>query len=225
MSKIIDMIGFENEYLKVLDRAPDKIYKDGSKAIQWNCLCKFCNKTIFPVTSRNIREEKVKSCGCKTFELKSKSKSKHRMFGTRLYGIWAHMISRCYNEKVPEYVNYGGRGIIVCDLWKNSFEEFQLWANQNGYNENLTIDRINVNGNYEPSNCRWATNLEQVRNRRNTVMCEIDGISKPLAEWCEIYNKDYKLVHKRIFVRKWDVKRALTEEKYGGSKQNGDKGK
>jgi hypothetical protein len=211
MPRLIDMIGYENEYLKVVGKAPEKVYDSGTKVFQWECICKNCGKH-FSVTGRNIREKKVKSCGCLTFELKSKAHRKHGMFGSRLYLSWAHMISRCSNKNDSAYKNYGGRGIKVCDEWKESFENFEKWALEEGYNEKLTIDRIDVNGNYEPSNCRWATYTEQVRNRRSTVIVEIDGEKKPLAEWCEIYNMKYSLVHKRIFDRNWEPKKALTEK-------------
>lgn len=210
MAKLIDMIGFENEHVRVIAAAPHKVYDDGSKVFQWECVCKHCGKH-FNATGRNIREEKVKSCGCYTFYLKGEAHRTHGMFGSRLYLSWAHMISRCYNKNVKHYHNYGGRGISVCDEWRESFEKFSRWALDNGYEENLTIDRIDNNGNYEPSNCRWVTHKDQVRNRRNTILIEIDGVEKTLSEWCEIYGAEYHLVHKRIFFRKWDPKKALTE--------------
>lgn len=205
-----NMIGFENEHVKVVGKAEPRVYDNGSKAFRWECVCKHCGKH-FPATGRNIREEKVKSCGCYTFNLKSNAHKKHGMFGKRLYLSWAHMISRCYNPNVSHYYNYGGRGISVCKEWKDSFEEFSKWAFENGYADNLTIDRINVNGNYEPSNCRWITLKEQVRNRRNTVSVEVDGETKPLSEWCEIYGTNYRLAYQRIFKRHWEPKQALSE--------------
>lgn len=95
------------------------------------------------------------------------------------------MKDRCVNEKNKCYKDYGGRGITVCDEWLNSFPTFQEWALSHGYQENLTIDRIDVNGNYCPGNFRWATVKEQNNNQRRTIYFEIDGIRKPLSQWAE----------------------------------------
>ena len=90
------------------------------------------------------------------------------MRNKRLYGIWSGMKTRCANPKNPGYKNYGGRGIAVCEEWRECFRVFQSWALENGYDENLSIDRINNNGNYEPSNCRWATHQQQAENKRQS---------------------------------------------------------
>ena len=107
------------------------------------------------------------------------------------------MKTRCYNPNHEHYAYYGGRGISVCEEWKSDFAAFRGWALENGYKDGLTIDRIDVNGDYEPSNCKWATQSEQVRNRRTTVFIEHNGVRKPLIEWCEIYGANYKLAHAR----------------------------
>ena len=99
----------------------------------------------------------------------------HEMSKTRLYHTWQHMKDRCYNAHSEFYYNYGGRGISVCKEWKDNFCIFRDWAMANGYTDKLTIDRIDVNGNYEPSNCRWVSMKTQSQNRRNTIMAEYNG--------------------------------------------------
>lgn len=105
------------------------------------------------------------------------------MFGTRLYHIWDGMKARCYNMNHVAYKNYGGRGISVCKDWRKNFESFYKWAIENGYQERLTIDRIDNDGDYCPQNCRWATYQEQSENRRNTVLLTVLGETKTISEW------------------------------------------
>lgn len=122
---------------------------------------------------------------------------------TRLYSIYWSMHDRCYYETHKSYHNYGGRGIKVCDEWnqKDGFFYFYKWAMSNGYQDGLSIDRIDVNGNYEPNNCRWTTMKEQHRNRRNTLKCVYDGVTIPIIELSEITGYSYGKLRNRI-VRK-----------------------
>ena len=117
----------------------------------------------------------------------------------RLYRIWTDMKRRCYDEKRSEYKNYGGRGIEICQEWKNSFEAFRNWATENGYTDELTIDRIDVNGNYEPSNCRWATLKEQANNMRTNTMITYKGETKTLAQWAESFGINYHTLVSRLY--------------------------
>lgn len=127
-----------------------------------------------------------------------------RKYGTpnrklRLYRIWTDMKRRCYDESHSEYKNYGGRGIEICQEWKNSFEAFRNWATENGYTDELTIDRIDVNGNYEPSNCRWATVKEQANNMRTNTKVTYKGETKTLAQWAESFGINYNTLITRLY--------------------------
>ena len=121
------------------------------------------------------------------------------------------MKSRCYNKTDPTYKYYGARSITICQEWLDDFMNFYNWAMDNGYKENLTIDRIDVNGNYEPSNCRWTTNTEQQRNRTDNRYLTINGETHCLKEWCEILNVDYRKVCHRIYYN-WPIEQALELE-------------
>ena len=108
------------------------------------------------------------------------------------------MKSRCYTESNSDYKDYGGRGISICDEWLNDFVSFYNWSMNNSYSDGLSIDRIDVNGNYEPSNCRWATNKEQANNKRTNMFCTINGETKTLKEWSEERGIIYNTVRHRL---------------------------
>ena len=117
--------------------------------------------------------------------------------------VWKNMKQRCYNKNHKSYHNYGGRGIEICDEWKNNFSKFHKWAIDNGYNPNAprgecTIDRINVNGNYEPSNCRWISNIEQQQNKRNNNLVTYKGETKTVTQWEKEINISRRTICRRL---------------------------
>lgn len=116
----------------------------------------------------------------------------------RVYDIRRKMIQRCTDPSSERYADYGGRGIKVCDEWLDDFDAFADWAKESGYEKGLTIDRIDNDGNYEPSNCRWVTRKEQNRNKRNTFMVTYRGETKPLKTWCEELDLHYDITHHRL---------------------------
>lgn len=134
----------------------------------------------------------------------------HGTTKNRLYRIWANMKSRCYNPKASRFEHYGGKGVIVCEEWRNSFQAFHDWAMSHGYADNLSIDRIDVNGNYEPGNCRW----EQPKGQSNSLSVNrkitFNGITKTLAEWAAITGINRRTIAARLDLHGWSVERALT---------------
>jgi hypothetical protein len=137
-------------------------------------------------------------------------KSIHKMSYTRIYKTWMGMKSRCAYEKDKHYLNYGGRGIKVCDEWQNNFSTFYEWAMANGYSDNLTIDRVDVNGNYEPNNCRWVDRKTQANNRTNNKVIEYRDEMHTLAEWSEILGVKYETLAARLNKYKWSVEQAFS---------------
>lgn len=123
---------------------------------------------------------------------------KHGMIHTRLYSIWHCIKVRCYIKSCLSYKNYGGRGITVCDEWKKDFMSFYNWAINNGYKDDLTIDRIDVNGNYEPKNCRWATKKQQDNNKRTNHFVEYKGETKTIKQWADLTGICYSTLSKRV---------------------------
>ena len=171
--------------------------------IIYKCICD-CGKECY-VSSGNLGKS-TNSCGC----LVEVNKIKHNKSRTKLYDVWTNMKQRCNNPKNPRYKNYGGRGIAVCDEWRDSFSAFANWAMANGYEEGLTIERIDVDDGYKPSNCTWITKSEQVQNRRMNYKIEYNGEVKNLAQWCEEFGIRYGLAHNRIHKLGWDFEKAMT---------------
>lgn len=173
------------------------------------CKCDCGNEYI--VLKSSLLNNLTRSCGCYNNETRikqCKKRAKHNLTDTRIHQIWEKMNGRCYCKTSPDYKNYGGRGIKVCNEWKE-FLPFYDWAINNGYQENLSIDRIDVNGNYEPFNCRWANAKTQQRNRRNNILITYLGETHCLSEWAEIYKIPYKLFYQRLFRDKQPFEKAI----------------
>ena len=166
MSKVIDMTGRTFGMWTVI-RVSDEESLSGKK--YWICRCK-CG-TERSVEGKSLRNGSSKCCGCTRKEnlaaASSRANRTHGMRNTRLYRIWRGMKSRIHCAKTNSFERYGGRGISVCNEWENSFSTFAKWALSHGYDDSLTLDRINSDGNYEPNNCRWATWSEQAKNKIN----------------------------------------------------------
>ncbi|MBQ0014768.1 MAG: hypothetical protein KBS82_05550 [Oscillospiraceae bacterium] len=159
--------------LTVVSRAEDYIAPSGKHHVRWLCECDCGNSVIVDVSS--LVRGHTKSCGCLHEDvINNGTNTSHGGRYDRLYKVLANMKNRCYNTNASDYKYYGGRGITICDEWLNDYNSFKTWALENGYDENApmfecTIDRIDVNGNYEPNNCRWVSMDVQSRNRRNVI--------------------------------------------------------
>lgn len=202
MSKLKDITGQKFGRFTVLY----KLHNYHKYGTYYLCLCECGN--LREVRSQTLRNSKSKSCGCLMKELAHLKSTTHGKSDTKLYATYYDMKKRCYNEKHKDYNDYGGRGIKICDEWLDDFMAFYKWAIDNDYKENLTIDRIDVNGNYTPDNCRWATPKQQARNTRRNRMITINDETRCLAEWCEIFNLKYKIVKCRL-CRGWSIEKAL----------------
>ena len=192
MGKFVDLTRMKFNKLTVITRAENGKFGNA----KWLCQCDCGNITI--VASKHLKTGETKSCGC----LKKDSyKYKHRLSKTRIYRIYRNMKRRCYCIKEKDYKHYGGRGIKVYAEWldkENGFMNFYNWSMQNGYRDDLSIDRINVNGNYEPSNCRWATAKQQANNKRNNHFILYNGEIYTIAEWSNILNIRERTIRDRI---------------------------
>jgi hypothetical protein len=159
-----------------------------------HCKCDCGNETI--VRLEYLKSGHTKSCGCASTKELVKHRRTHGLSGTRLYGIWNGMKNRCYNKNRKSFKDYGAKGIRVCDEWLE-FEPFYNWAMKNGYKENLSIERKDSMGNYEPSNCTWIPFEEQAKNKRNTIYLEYKGVKKSLSEWSEILKIKHEILYSR----------------------------
>lgn len=178
-----------------------------SKRAYWKCKCDCGNEII--ATTTDLKTGHTKSCGCLRAEKISKMSRKHGKRNERIYDIWRNMRKRCNNPKCDRYKDYGERGIEVCKEWNESFINFYKWSTNSGYNDKLTLDRINVDGNYEPSNCRWQTYKQQNNNKRNTTKVEYKNKEYTLRELSDEFNIDYEALRKRINAYKWEISKAI----------------
>lgn len=175
--------------------------------LQYKCRCRCGTERILRRSS--LTSGNSKSCGCLARDVSREKETTHGASGTRLYRIWAGIIQRCCNSRERyEWEKYGGRGISICDEWRNSFETFRRWALDNGYSENLSIDRIDVNKGYCPENCRWATVYEQNNNKRTSRKITFCGETGTIREFSDRYGLDYSCLYARL-KSGWTIEKAL----------------
>lgn len=210
MGRFIDLSGKTYGNLKVIKRIGTA--KNGDSI--WRCQCKCGN--YHDVNASSLKSGNTKSCGCMAKEWRIAPHLKHGKSKTRLYHVWHGMIQRCNNSEHKEFCNYGGRGITVCREWQGEkgFEAFEKWANENGFDENAersvcTLDRVNVNGNYEPNNCRWVDMKAQSNNKRTNFLIEFNREKHTLSEWSRITGISRYAIKRRIKAG-WSIEDSLS---------------
>ena len=162
------------------------------------CRCDCGNEIICRLP--NLKSGTTKSCGCYRKFVSSNRRDCHHLKNTRIYRIWCGMKRRCYNKHNEHFDRYGGRGIIVCDEWKTDFMNFYDWAMSNGYDDKLSIDRINNEGNYEPSNCRWANQKQQIVNSTAAIKCSLGGNIVSLSDIADILGVSFKRIRRIVYM-------------------------
>ena len=193
-NKILDLTGQRFGRLTAIRQAG----RNSCNKIQWECICE-CGAVV-KVTTGHLRNGHTKSCGCYMREQSTISNTKHSGKGKRVYNIWCDIKKRCNNPNSWAFQHYGGRGIRVCEQWQNDFQAFHDWAMANGYEDHLTIDRIDNDGNYEPGNCRWVTQEIQNDNTRRTHYITVNGETLNIKGWAKrlkIKRSSIDSAHKR----------------------------
>lgn len=203
-NKIRDLTGQRFGKLLVLEQHG----RNSRKNVLWLCQCDCGNTHI--VASPALLNGSTNSCGCLHKERQKAAVTKHGKWDTALYKKWQGMKTRCFNKKAANYGDYGGRGITVCEEWKNDFQAFYEWAMASGYAPGLSIDRIDVNGNYCPENCRWATIEVQNNNQRKSRKLTYNGKTQTIGQWAKETGINYQTIHKRIDIQHMSVEDALT---------------
>ena len=196
----IDLTGQQFGKLTVINQAPSN--KHGQA--RWNCQCE-CGKKII-VSGYILRQRKQCSCS----DCYHKSRITHDLSDHPLYKTWQNMKNRCYLTTHPSYKGYGARGITVCEDWRVDFVTFYEWSISNGWGEGLSIDRIDVNGNYEPSNCRWVDDSVQANNKRKTLKFNYNGQLRTITELAEIANMPRYNIYNRLIRYGWSVERTMS---------------
>lgn len=176
--------------------------------LYYPCRCK-CGEEK-PVRCDGLKDGSVASCGCGQRDAATKSNTTHGDSGSRLHVIRNNVIQRCHNPKNPKYADYGGRGITVCQEWRESYEAFRNWSTANGYQDDLEIDREDNDKPYSPNNCRWTTRGEQLRNTRRNRIYTAFGETKCLKDWADDARCQVTLTGLAARLKRWDFVRALT---------------
>jgi len=194
MSRLKDLTGRTFGRLTVVGRADPSLLGSGKFDTLWWCQCSCGNEQLVVRSRGSLQTQGDHSCGCHYKDLNVQ----HRMSHSHLYRVWRHMKSRCLNPNVERYPHYGGRGITICDEWLNSFDAFMEWATTHGYQDGLSLERKDVNGNYTPENCCWIPKADQQKNKTCTVYVEVRGEKLRIQEIADKYGFTYGCIKRRI---------------------------
>lgn len=232
MATFDNLVGRMFNRLKVIERAPDYVQPNGHHKTQYVCECSCPAHTRIIVKATHLKDGHCQSCGCLNSELAAKrladrdrARAKHGKYNDRLYKIHQNMISRCYNKNDTGYTDYGARGIKICEEWCDpndtlsieKIRNFYNWAMTHGYEDILTIDRIDNNGNYEPSNCKWATKVEQGNNRRVNKLIDFNGKQYSIGQIANVFNINYDRFYGIVYRSNYNLNNAyhLIQTPYG----------
>ena len=204
MGKPANLIGQRFERLLV----KEKKGKNKHNKVVWICICDCGNKV--ETTTGSLHTGNTQSCGCLGKEKRNQNNLRNKLSNPKIGHVRSGMIQRCYNPKNKRYKNYGGRGIAVCKEWLESPRAFHDWAVASGYKEGLSIERINNNGDYEPSNCRWIPMREQVNNQTLTRYIPYNGEVKTLTQWAKQYRLNISTLKDRLDKLGWTMEKSLT---------------
>ena len=204
-SEIVE--GAKYGYITLLYELPDEFISNRRfRMVMGKCICGRVKKYRFDAIVRR------KSCGCKTKDILVKNGTKHGLTAHPLFSTWQNMKNRCRNKKVDSFKYYGAKGVWVSEEWYNDFESFYKWSIQNGWGLGLTLDRYpDTKGNYEPTNCRWATMKVQQNNKTTTVFFEYNGESKTLSELSDQYGFKYKDAYHLIHRKNYSIEQVISE--------------
>ena len=216
MTNIDEFIGKKFGKLTIIEfsHKKQKYASNGKKNgndFYYKCKCDCGNETISRIA--DLKKGKASSCGCYRVErtkITNKKYESNEFWDTKLYKTYSKIKDRCFNKNCKHYDNYGGRGITMCEEWRNNYQLFYNWAIANGYKEGLSIDRINNNGNYEPSNCRFATSTVQNNNKRSNFYITYNGKTQTAKQWADELGIKYTTLKSRLVILKWSVEKALT---------------
>jgi hypothetical protein len=205
MGKALDLAGQRYGMLSVISKTEKR---NAAGNIIWKCRCDCGNEV--EVCTLHLKDGHTQSCGCLGHKKRLEANTKHRLYHERIYKIWQGMKSRCQSKGTPNYQHYGAKGVTVCDAWQD-FIPFYEWAMANGYSDDLSIDRINVYGNYEPSNCRWADRETQDNNRTDSHFITCNGKTQTITQWSRETGISYSAISWRLKSPYWTVEQALSK--------------